>query len=47
MIRFGCKDGTKQLKIDAFIDVSHAVHGDFRGHTGDLLRFNDGPAEVG
>ena len=46
-IRFGCKDGNQNIKIDAYVDVSHAVHGDYRGHTGDILRFNDGPAEVG
>ena len=45
-IRFGNDAITNSISIDSFIDVSYAVHGDFRSHTGEVVRINQGPMHV-
>ena len=36
-------EGVKHLQVEAFVDASHGVHDNFRGHTGATIRIGLGP----
>ena len=36
-------EGSKLLQVEAFVDASHGIHEDFRGHTGSTIRIGFGP----
>lgn len=45
-IRFGNNEIMGSIVMDTFIDVSYAVHADFKSHTGEVVRVNNGPIHV-
>ena len=36
-------EGSKLLQVEAFVDASHGIHEDYRGHTGSTIRIGFGP----
>ena len=36
-------EGSKLLQVEAFVDASHGIHEDFKGHTGSTIRIGFGP----
>ena len=36
-------EGSKMLQVEAYVDASHGIHEDFRGHTGSTISIGFGP----